>query len=792
VYQVQSVTVAEGQAPVVTFRATDSSGAPFDLIGEMTATPRRINPSFVLSRLGPDGKYTSYLTRTATGTPFGPAATAPALPTATQAAAESSAPARMTGGENGVYTYTFAAPVTGVDAAATHRLAMYGTRTFADRTYPSATTFDFNPSGGAVNEREVVSDDACNRCHTVVNAHGGARRGVRLCLTCHSPQTVDPETGNNVDMALMIHKIHKGRLLENGYTIIGNRGSVHDFSHVAMGPSHNTYFEGSVSDRGIIRECQLCHQGTQAESIRTALSATTCTTCHDDVNPGTVPLTQNGVTVAPGFNHVAVGPGSAFGDNSCVLCHGPGETFGVAEVHTPNYAIETNALFPNHTFALKIDAVNDVVAGGATPPSVDFTLSLDGAAFNARTNAASLGALAFQIAGPVTDYAENIPSARASVQSALADDGTLNAQVTDIDAAAGKFRFTFAPATGATTVIPAGRTGVYVVAFESYYKQTIGAISKPYAADPVFRGADKNVAYVNVADGAPSTTERRLIVANAKCNNCHEDIGFHSNRSRQGVDYCATCHNPNLDNATRIRFQPSQLVTVPLGPSGTPTEVFIPESVSTNVFIHKIHMGAELSRPYRLGTARTGTIHTPEEWLAEEGEEAIADFSEFEAPSPMGNCQTCHEGETFVLPTTPNLLPVKQSILDCGPTVADSTGALWCSGRTANATQGVRYTPPQQAVCMGCHDTAFAKAHFDLNTLYPAGQTAAAYNPYNVIGGTGAPRPPGPADAGSALPDPAKTAIETCATCHGAGRDFDVVSSHPPVLLPTAQIEETP
>jgi OmcA/MtrC family decaheme c-type cytochrome len=199
-----------------------------------------------------------------------------------------------------------------------------------------------------------------------------------------------------------------------------------------------------------------------------------------------------------------------------------------------------------------------------------------------------------------------------------------------------------------------------------------------------------------------------------------------------------------------------------------------------NVFIHKIHMGAELQpfEDYRLGVARTASLHTPEAWAAENGgEDAIADFSQFEAPSPMGNCQTCHEGETYVLPTTPNLLPVKQSILDCGAVVTDSTGAEWCSGRTANATRGVRYTPPQQAVCAGCHDTDAARAHFELNTVFPAGQTAATYNPY-------------PSPTGSVLPDPARTATETCATCHGPGRQFDVVSSHPPVLIPTADIPD--
>jgi hypothetical protein len=95
---------------------------------------------------------------------------------------------------------------------------------------------------------------------------------------------------------------------------------------------------------------------------------------------------------------------------------------------------------------------------------------------------------------------------------------------------------------------------------------------------------------------------------------------------------------------------------------------------------------------------------------------------------------------------------------------------------------------------MGCPDTAAAQSHFDLNTIYPAGQTAATYNPYAPppAPATGPNRPPSNTEPGSIMPVAARTAIEACATCHGAGRDFDVVNSHPPVLLPTVELDDTP
>jgi OmcA/MtrC family decaheme c-type cytochrome len=235
--------------------------------------------------------------------------------------------------------------------------------------------------------------------------------------------------------------------------------------------------------------------------------------------------------------------------------------------------------------------------------------------------------------------------------------------------------------------------------------------------------------------------------------------------------------------------------------AATTASPFLVESVSMNVMIHKIHMGAELSAPYALGANRTAADATP-------GAEGLADFSQFESPSPVANCQTCHAGETFVLPETPNLLPIKRTPFTCGTpgtdtatdneTTTDEDGVTttWCGNRVAGAP---RYFPPQQGVCMGCHDTDAAKAHFDLNTIYPTGQTAATYNPYPAPLPPLLPpplitpnRPPLPTQPGSIQPIPANTAIEACSTCHGAGRDFDVVSMHPPVLEPTADLDDTP
>jgi OmcA/MtrC family decaheme c-type cytochrome len=55
-------------------------------------------------------------------------------------------------------------------------------------------------------------------------------------VLCHTPQTIDPDTGQTQDMPVLVHKIHRGEDLpsvqNDPYIIIGNRQSVHDYSEV--------------------------------------------------------------------------------------------------------------------------------------------------------------------------------------------------------------------------------------------------------------------------------------------------------------------------------------------------------------------------------------------------------------------------------------------------------------------------------------------------------------------------------------------------------------------------------
>ena len=79
---------------------------------------------------------------------------------------------------------------------------------------------------------------ACNRCHDPLIGHGGSRLTVELCILCHTPQTINPDTNLTQDMKVLIHKIHMGKNLPSVKAgtpyRIWHRGAWSDFSDVGF------------------------------------------------------------------------------------------------------------------------------------------------------------------------------------------------------------------------------------------------------------------------------------------------------------------------------------------------------------------------------------------------------------------------------------------------------------------------------------------------------------------------------------------------------------------------------
>ncbi len=104
--------------------------------------------------------------------------------------------------------------------------------------------------------RKMTDVSSCNGCHEKLALHGGGRVDTQYCVMCHNPGTTDANSGNNLNLATMVHKIHSGKLLYSQlaaggeeYTIWGYSSTKHDYAEV-----------GFPQD---LRNCAKCHSGSQ-------------------------------------------------------------------------------------------------------------------------------------------------------------------------------------------------------------------------------------------------------------------------------------------------------------------------------------------------------------------------------------------------------------------------------------------------------------------------------------------------------------------------------------------------
>ncbi|MCJ7591040.1 MAG: hypothetical protein MUO51_06770, partial [Woeseiaceae bacterium] len=208
---------AGGGAPTVSLKLTN------DLNQGLNGLPAA-DIRFTLSQLSPgsgggSSEWQSYITRTDGGIPN------------VQADAERGSVGTFVDNGDGTYAYTFANDLTAYpagpvfDGAKTHRL---GIEIREQAPISSNGIVTFVPVGGdPLFERRIVDNDTCDACHDRLEFHGGPRTDVEYCVTCHNPNSADGNTGNTVDMKVLIHSIHSARTT---YQIVGYGGSVHDWS----------------------------------------------------------------------------------------------------------------------------------------------------------------------------------------------------------------------------------------------------------------------------------------------------------------------------------------------------------------------------------------------------------------------------------------------------------------------------------------------------------------------------------------------------------------------------------
>jgi OmcA/MtrC family decaheme c-type cytochrome len=117
---------------------------------------------------------------------------------------------------------------------------------------------------------------------------------------CHTPQNVDPNTGQTVEFNSFIHRIHMGSSLPR--VVAGGTFEI----TTSFGASNYS----TVVDPANAQRCEVCNQQTtgaaQATAFLTNPTRVACGSCHDNVN------------FAIGANHPG---GFQTDDTQCANCH---------------------------------------------------------------------------------------------------------------------------------------------------------------------------------------------------------------------------------------------------------------------------------------------------------------------------------------------------------------------------------------------------------------------------------------------------------------------------------------
>jgi OmcA/MtrC family decaheme c-type cytochrome len=655
---VVSAKIATDGTVTVDYKLADPNGAPLDLAGVVTPGP--ISVSFLIANI-PAGQtqFSSYITRTVAAT-TGSA-------TGTQAAGDSGGTTATVA--TGEYIYTFKTKLpTSDDPTTTHRVGLYGSRNLTVwdlGTDYADTWFDWVPNGSAPNPRDIVRNQDCNACHgsapTVTGAnglaaHGGSRRSVQVCIICHQPQTVDPNTGNSLDMKVFIHSIHMGSSLPTviagkPYQIIGYQNSVNDFSGVVY-PSD-------------VRRCQTCHNpnngAAQTNNWLTNPNRAACGGCHTDVN------------FATGLNHVNL---PQVDDSQCSGCHIPqGELEFDASIKGAHVIPDQSSQIAGINITLV--KVTNGAAGKA--PTVTFTVRDNkGNGIPMGTFTANSGTLSLTMTGPTSGLKMTNFGADSTTPGYVTE-SAINGSTCSPD---GTCSYTFAH------TVPAGSTGTFMIGVEARMTATLnpGTVLQQTTS----YGATNQVIYFSV-DGSP-VTPRRTVVAMANCNKCHTYLEVHGDL-RNNVTYCVICHNPeNTDFTTR--------------PSSTdPVQKAAPnQAINFALMVHKIHTGANLA-----------SFNSTYIVVGHGGSTSNFDNVLYPAMGPTGatrdtaQCYMCHTNNSeAVFPIGLNPVTDPQGLLNPAP--ATTSACTACHLKTSSMAHAASQTDPRFGEsCDVCHaaGTAF-------------------------------------------------------------------------------------
>jgi len=671
---ITSATVNEDNQPVITFQLSDGNNVA---ISDLTSKDVR----FVISKLETSAQgnltgswqaYVNVIAQPQVGT-----GTVAELQASYERDDDDHPFGEFTNNGDGTYTYQYATSLTDLPQDILDQAAVQGLDLSynPDLTHRVAMQFDNNDAGGWANPRrdwvpatgategifimDIAATANCNRCHDPLAIHGGGRREVQYCVTCHNPGSVDPDSTNTVDMKVMIHKIHMSANLPSvqegePYVIYGFRDGVNDFSDVSFPQD--------------IRNCVNCHAGSatgnnlaypagedysltltsQGDNWSVYATQAACGSCHDDVNFST---------------HA----GGQTDDSNCASCHAVGGIAGSIQNSHRMLTIEAS-----QRFAASILSVTNTSPGelprvqykvfDPTNGDQPYDLQSD-PVWTSVANGASR--LAIDLAWNTSDYTNS-------------GNDLENASAVSLDALTGTPVGDGSYIIDSTVAIPNGSerpfipaTGSGVAGIEGHPAVDIGSDTEPNVQRIPFTNVHEFFS-INEPDG--TAVNRRTSVELTNCLSCHQTLSLHGSNRTDNVQVCVACHNPrNTDRDVRaIAANP-------------PTDGKEEESLDFKRMVHGIHAAGFRENPLQIVGFQGRTTY-------------IFDEEEVQYPGNLANCTACHTDDGFTLPLPSGVLGTTTNTGDDLQSPIDDT-----------------VISPTPAVCSSCHDGEEAGAHMVAN-----------------------------------------------------------------------------
>ncbi len=642
---------------------------------------------------------------------------------------------QLTYNADGYYSYAFKTDIKDItktsgvtyEPTLTHRVAIQLSYKNAAGAKVSVNPyFDFTIADGkavpaaASQTRKMADVTSCNNCHEKLALHGGGRVDTQYCVMCHNPGTVDPESGNNLNMSTMVHKIHAGKLLKSqlaaggeDYAIWGYGNAKHDYAEV-----------GFPQD---LRNCSVCHSASnpntpQGDNWKIKVSQGACLTCHAS-NAGSAWNTSH-AAIAISVLKSPSAKAKDMGDQLCAGCHLGDVTISPERVHWNQN--EENAA----KYKMNIEGVSyaPAAAGDSTkkgtvtvkyflsdptngnaayalqvPGKCDTATDITVRANTTACGAEKFGNLRFYVAyqnmvgqsSAVTEYSSyNNGGSGANVYAYKGTADASNHYTVDIAIPADTAT---AVAAGTARVISIGQIKEPKIDLRSANRT---AVVPTVLINVVAQNTFKEFAVSGVLN------PRRVLVSNEKCNVCHGALGttsgsntlaaaFHSG-ARNTVESCVLCHDAN-------RASSGNMMT---------NGLVLYESYQMKSMIHGIHGNSKRLYPFTHGNKvagvynKDGTSATGGAPLAATGVENYA--AEVAWPGVGVNCNACHVNNSY-----------KQDLGTLGAVVMKPASAASAAVLESDPNKWLVISP-MAATCTSCHDSSKAIGHVTVFSDPPA------------------------------------------------------------------------